>query len=73
MGYNVNFILNQLETELCKKLFAGKQFYKCHVAVVLTNNTFTKSAIELADCLGIVLWDGNALKRLEDKQRSLYE
>ena len=56
-----------------QEAFAGKQFYKCHVVIVLTNNTFTKSAIELADCLGVVLWDGNVLKKLEYKQRSLYE
>lgn len=72
-GIQCKFYSKPVGNRAVQEAFAGKQFYKCHVAVVLTNNTFTKSAIELADCLGIVLWDGNALKRLEDKQRSLYE
>ena len=48
-----------------QEAFAGKEFYKCHVAVVLTNNSFTKSAVDLANRLGIVLWDGAVLKKLE--------
>ena len=36
----------------------------CHVAVVLTNNTFTTSAKELAEKNNILLWDGNKLNEL---------
>ena len=40
-----------------QEVFAGKTFYKCHVAVVMTNQTFTKGAIDLADATDVLLWD----------------
>lgn len=40
---------------------AGKGFYGCHVAVVMTNSYFTPSAEDLAEQLGVVLWDGSKL------------
>lgn len=36
---------------------AGKLFYGCDKVIVVTNNTFTKSAIKLAEANGVVLWD----------------
>lgn len=47
-----------------QEAYAGKDFYNCNVGVVLTNNTFTASAVELAEKIGIILWDGNYLKRV---------
>jgi len=41
---------------------AGKSFYGCDKVIVITNNTFTKSAVELATANGVVLWDRNILK-----------
>ncbi len=41
---------------------AGKVFYNCNVGVVLTNRFFTLSAMDLAESIGIVLWDRNALE-----------
>lgn len=46
-----------------QEAYAGKDFYNCNIGIVLTNNTFTASAVELAEKIGIVLWDGNYLKR----------
>lgn len=43
---------------------AGKIFYKCHVAAVMTNSTFTQGAIDLAQSTGVLLWDGNKLNQL---------
>ena len=40
-----------------QEVFAGKTFYKCNVAVVMTNQTFTQGAIDLANATGVVLWD----------------
>ena len=40
-----------------QEIFSGKEFYKCHVGIVLTNNNFTQSAKETAKNTGIVLWD----------------
>lgn len=44
-----------------QEAFAGKTFYSCHVAAVLTNRYFTKSAKELAEKNGVLLWDRTKL------------
>lgn len=45
-----------------QEVAAGRSFYNCNAAIVMTNSTFTSSAIELADKLGVTLWDGNFLR-----------
>ena len=47
-----------------QEAYSGKDFYKCMVAVVLTNNYFTKSAIETAKHNNVLLWDRNKLIEL---------
>ena len=47
-----------------QEAFAGKTFYNCHVAVVLTNRHFTPSAKELAEKSGVLLWDRERLLEL---------
>lgn len=44
-----------------QEAFSGKTFYECHVAAVLTNRYFTKSAKELAEKNGVLLWDRDML------------
>lgn len=46
-----------------QEAFAGKTFYNCHVAAVLTNQYFTKSAQELAAKNGVLLWDRDRLNQ----------
>ena len=43
---------------------AGKKYYKLDRVCVLTNQTFTKSAIALAKANGVVLLDRHDLKKL---------
>lgn len=40
-----------------QEVYAGKAYYNCDVAVVLTNRYFTKSAVELAQRNRVHLWD----------------
>lgn len=47
-----------------QEVFAGKTFYHCHVGVVMTNSTFTKGARELADSVGVILWDKHRLDKM---------
>ena len=47
-----------------QEVFAGKFFYHCHAAVVVTNNYFTQSAKELSNENGVVLWDRDKLNSL---------
>lgn len=42
---------------------AGKAFYNCDVAAVITNNFFTPSAIALAKQTNVILWNRNDLER----------
>lgn len=44
-----------------QEVFSGKNYYSLDKALVVTNNTFTKAAKELADSTGVVLWDRNIL------------
>ena len=48
---------------------AGKKYYKLDKVCVLTNRTFTKSAIALAKSNGVVLIDRNGLKELINKAK----
>ena len=47
-----------------QEVSAGKIYYNCHVGVVLTNSTFTASAIALAQATGVLLWDRSVLVEL---------
>lgn len=40
---------------------ASKGYYDCTVAMVVTNSTYTKQAVELARVNGVVLWDRERL------------
>lgn len=50
-----------------QEVIGSRSMHKCHVGVVLTNNYFTKSAIELAEKNNIFLWDRNKLDELLKK------
>lgn len=53
-----------------QEAFAGKSYYRCHVAIVLTNSTFSPSAKELAEAIGVSLWDRGELQKLVRKYLS---
>lgn len=50
--------------EAVQQVYAGRAFYECHVAMVLTNQYFTPAARKLADKIGVVLWDRDMLEEL---------
>lgn len=49
-----------------QEVHAGKQYYNCHVGVVMTNSSFTSSAITLAEATGVLLWDGKKLREMAE-------
>lgn len=55
---------NNIGNKAVQEAFAGKTFYHCHVAAVLTNRYFTRSAKELAEKDQVLLWDRDELERL---------
>ena len=50
-----------------QEAYAGAKYYNCHVPVVLTNQHFTESAIDLAGKTNVLLWDRDELNRLMEK------
>ena len=53
-----------------QEAFSGCRHYSCDVPVVFTNSYFTKQAIELAESIGVELWDRNTLKKMCKKRRT---
>ena len=47
-----------------QEAYAGRSYYGCDYAMVITNNYFTPAAIELAKSTGVILWDRNNVKKL---------
>lgn len=47
-----------------QEAYSGKNYYDCHVAIVVTNNHFTTNAINQAKMNKVVLWDRNKLEEL---------
>lgn len=56
-----------------QEVFTGMQFHGCSLAVVVTNNYFTKSAIEIATATGVRLVDRDQLKKLEEGTHWIYK
>ena len=48
--------------EAVQQIIAAKSINNCHVAVVLTTSTFSKSAVTLAEANGVLLWDRERLE-----------
>lgn len=44
-----------------QEVYAGKNMYDCQIGVVMTNQTFTDGAIQLAAKTGVLLWDRNRI------------
>lgn len=52
-----------------QEVMGSKSIYGCHVAVVLTNNTFTPQARKLAEQNNVLLWDRIKLQELIEKYK----
>ena len=53
---------NEVGNKAIQEAYSGKNYYNCHVAIVLTNNYFTSNAIKQAERNGVVLWNRDKLK-----------
>jgi hypothetical protein len=47
-----------------QEVVAAKEYYNCNKAIVVTKNTYTKSARELAKKCNVSLWDGKLLIKI---------
>lgn len=66
-GIQCKLYSSRVGNSAVQQVYSGKDFYKCQIGAVLTNNYFTESAQELATALGVILWDGNYLYNLQQK------
>lgn len=56
--------VNPVSNKAVQEVFSGKQYYNLQHAIVVTNNTFTKSAKELAEKTHVTLMDREELRKL---------
>ncbi|UUV98233.1 restriction endonuclease [Vagococcus luciliae] len=56
--------VNPVSNKAVQEVFSGKQYYNLQHASVVTNNTFTKSAKELAEKTHVTLMDRGQLRQL---------
>ena len=54
-----------------QEVHTGKDIYRCHVGVVMTNRYFTQGAKKAAEATGTLLWDRNVLREMLIKCESL--
>ena len=54
-----------------QEVASGKQYYKCKNAVVMTNSFYTSSAINMANKIGVILWDRKNLARFLKEKSSI--
>lgn len=60
---------NKVGNSAVQEVVAGKKHYNCNKTLVITNNYFTRSAIELAKSNNVELWDRDVLKEKIKKAR----
>ena len=61
-GIQCKCYASDIGNKAVQEAFAGKTYYNCHVAAVLTNRHFTKSAKELSEANKVLLWDREKLE-----------
>lgn len=54
-----------------QQIYSAKDYYNAHIAVVVTNNVFTKAAKKLAKELKVILWDCEMVNKLSEPERDV--
>lgn len=62
IGVQAKRYSKRVTNKAIQEVVAGLNYYNCEKGMVVTNNYFTDSALELAEANNIVLWDRNMLK-----------
>ena len=63
IGIQTKCYSNKVTNKAVQEIFASLNHYNCNKGMVITNNYFTDSALELAQSNNIVLWDRDILKK----------
>lgn len=62
IGIQVKCYSGTVGNSAIQEVVAGKSFYSCDKVMVITNSSFTSSAIDLAQANNVILWDREILK-----------
>lgn len=54
-----------------QQIYSAKDYYDAHIAVVVTNNVFTKAAKKLAQELKVILWDCEMVNKLAKAEQGV--
>lgn len=58
---------NKVSNKAIQEIYAGKEYYKCDKAMVITNNFYTQNAHNLANQTGVILLDRNYIIQMIKK------
>lgn len=61
---------NKVGISAVQEAVAAKGYYRCKKALVVSNNYYTKAAIELAQCNDVELWDRDQLMKAIRKHKN---
>ncbi|MBU5426217.1 restriction endonuclease [Tissierella pigra] len=67
IGIQAKCYSSKVTNKAVQEIFTSLNYYNCNKGMVITNNYFTESALELAQSNNIVLWDRDILKRKIDE------
>lgn len=62
IGIQSKFYSSKVTNKAVQEIFTALNHYNCSKGIVVTNNYFTDSAVELAQSNNIILWDRDILK-----------
>jgi len=62
---------NKVNNSAIQQVFTAKAFYECDKAIVITNSEYTKSAREVAEKVGVELWDATSLQSMLSSMKSI--
>ena len=73
IGVQAKCYSSPVSNSAIQQVVAGMKYYKCQRGLVVTNQTFTHAAKELAHANSIQLWDRSVLKeKIEDLLNRFY-
>ena len=61
IGVQTKCYSNKVSNGAIQEVVAGCSYHKCDKGMVITNSSYTKSAMQLAEANNIVLWDRKIL------------
>ena len=69
----IKFYSAPVNLKAVQEIYAAKSYYEAECCIVVTNNTFTESAITLANSTNCILIDGNDLDRLFSEKFKMFD